>query len=165
MTPPHAPSTQDELAENEGLNALLGAASREPLLGGQQNNLYLQFMTNCWRRQFPGGIVTLLHPDGFLSDPKAADLRREAYQRYRRHFHFINELMLFKEISDTREYGVHVYGSTQKSPEFLQVCVSIPSVCRGPKPRSRREWRATGPQASRRRLGSSTTRRATRTGG
>ena len=110
----------NELAENEGLNALLGAVSREPLLEGQQNNLYLQFITNCWRRQFPGGIVTLLHPDGFLSDPKAADLRREAYQRYRRHFHFINELMLFKEISDTREYGVHVYGSMQESPEFLQ---------------------------------------------
>ena len=109
-----------ELAENEGLNALLGAVSREPLLGGQQNNLYLQFITNCWRRQFPGGIVTLLHPDGFLSDPKAADLRREAYGRYRRHFHFINELMLFKEISHTREYGVHVYGSTQESPKFLQ---------------------------------------------
>ena len=66
-----------ELAENEGLNALLGAASREPLLGGQQNNLYLQFITNCWRRQSPGGAVTLLHPEGFLSDPKAADLRRE----------------------------------------------------------------------------------------
>ena len=109
-----------ELAENEGLNVLLGAVTREPLLEGQQNNLYLQFITNCWRRQSPEGIVTLLHPEGFLSDPKAADLRGEAYQRYRRHFHFINELMLFKEISDTREYGVHVYGSKQESPEFLQ---------------------------------------------
>ena len=109
-----------ELAENEGMNAMLGAVSREPLLQGQQNNLYLQFITNCWHRQLPGGIVTLLHPEGFLSDPKAADLRREAYQRYRRHFHFINELKLFKEISDTREYGVHVYGSTQESPKFLQ---------------------------------------------
>ena len=28
--------------------------------------------------------------------------------------------MLFQEISDTREYGVHVYGSAQESPEFLQ---------------------------------------------
>lgn len=109
-----------ELAENEGLNELLGAVSREPLLEGQQNNLYLQFITNCWRRESPDGVVTLLHPEGFLSDPKAADLRRHAYGRYRRHFHFINELQLFKEISHTREYGVHVYGVERSSPRFLQ---------------------------------------------
>lgn len=109
-----------ELAENEGLTTLLGAGSREPLMAGQQINLYLLFITNCWRRQAPDGVVTLLHPDGFLNDPNAPDLRRAAYLRYRRYFHFINELMLFKEISDTREYGVHVYGSPQESPEFLQ---------------------------------------------
>lgn len=118
-----------ELAENEGLNELLGSNTREPLLRGQQNNLYLQFITNCWRRQAPGGIVTLLHPDGFLSDVKGADLRREAYRRYRRHFHFINELMLFNEIGHTREYGLHVYGSIQGSPGFLQAALLYhPSV-------------------------------------
>jgi hypothetical protein len=111
-----------ELAENEGLNALLGAVSREPLLEGQQNNLYLLFITNTWRRQHPDGVVTLLHPEGFLSDPKAADLRASAYRRYRRHWHFINELkeQMFREISDTREYGVHVYGSERSAPDFLQ---------------------------------------------
>jgi hypothetical protein len=109
-----------ELAENEGLNALLGAVSREPLLEGQQNNLYLLFITNTWRRQHPEGVVTLLHPEGFLSDPKAADLRATAYRRYRRHWHFINELQLFAEISHTREYGVHVYGAEQTAPSFIQ---------------------------------------------
>ena len=94
--------------------------SREPLLQGQQNNLYLQFITNCWRRQMPNGIVTLLHPDGFLSDTKGAELRREAYRRYRRHFHFVNELKLFTEIGNVVDYGLHVYGSMQKSPDFLQ---------------------------------------------
>jgi hypothetical protein len=111
-----------ELAENEGLNALFGAVSREPLLEGQQNNLYLLFITNTWRRQHPDGVVTLLHPEGFLSDPKAADLRATAYRRYRRHWHFINELkeQMFREISDTREYGVHVYASERSAPNFLQ---------------------------------------------
>ncbi|MBM3673032.1 MAG: hypothetical protein FJW86_12755, partial [Actinobacteria bacterium] len=109
-----------ELAENEGLNALLGAVSREPLLEGQQNNLYLLFITNTWRRQHPDGVVTLLHPEGFLSDPKAANLRATAYRRYRRHWHFINELMLFREISDTREYGVHVYAGERSTPDFVQ---------------------------------------------
>jgi hypothetical protein len=109
-----------ELAENEGLNALLGAVSREPLLEGQQNNLYLLFITNTWRRQHRAGVVTLLHPEGFLSDPKATALRAATYRRYRRHFHFINELMLFAEISDTREYGVHVYACERSEPDFIQ---------------------------------------------
>lgn len=109
-----------ELAENEGLNALLGAVTREPLLEGQQNNLYLLFITNTWRRQHPEGVVTLLHPEGFLSDPEAATLRATAYRRYRRHWHFINELQLFAEISHTREYGVHVYAHEQSTPRFLQ---------------------------------------------
>lgn len=109
-----------ELAENEGLNSLLGAVSREPLLAGQQNNLYLLFITNTWRRQHSDGVVTLLHPEGFLGDPKATDLRAIAYRRYRRHWHFINELMLFSEISDTREYGVHVYGRERDAPDFIQ---------------------------------------------
>ncbi len=109
-----------ELAENEGLNDLLGAGSREPLLVGRQNNLYLLFITNSWRRQASGGVTALLHPEGFLSDPKAAELRATAYRRYRRHYHFINELMLFAEISDTREYGVHVYSSEREDPSFTQ---------------------------------------------
>lgn len=109
-----------ELAENEGLNALLGSVTCEPLLEGQQNNLYLLFITNTWRRQHPDGVVTLLHPEGFLSDPEAAPLRVTAYRRYRRHWHFINELQLFAEISHTREYGVHVYAGERSQPDFLQ---------------------------------------------
>ncbi len=109
-----------ELADNEGLNELLGAVSREPLLAGQQNNLYLLFITNSWRRQADGGVTALLHPEGFLSDPKAADLRAAAYLRYRRHYHFINELQLFAEISHTKEYGVHVYSSERADPSFTQ---------------------------------------------
>jgi len=109
-----------ELAENEGVNALLGAVTREPLLEGQQNNLYLLFITNTWRRQHIDGVVTLLHPEGFLSDPKAADLRATAYRRYRRHWHFINELQLFTEIDHTIEYGIHVYSQERPAPKFLQ---------------------------------------------
>jgi len=109
-----------ELAENEGLNALLGAVSREPLLHGQQNNLYLLFITNTWRRQHPDGVVTLLHPEGFLSDPQAADLRRMAYRRYRRHWQLLNELRLFTEVHHALSYGVHVYAAELGEPNFLQ---------------------------------------------
>ena len=109
-----------DLAENVGLNAILGSGSREPLLLGQQNNLYLLFMTNTWRRRSPHGVVALIHPEGFLSDPNATSLRETAYRRYRRHFHFINSLMLFAEISNTREYGIHIYADLRPEVGFLQ---------------------------------------------
>lgn len=109
-----------ERSENAALNASLGAVTREPLLAGQQTNLYLLFITGAWRRAAPRGSTALLHPDGHLSDPKAAVLREAAYRRYREFFHFINELKLFKEISDTRPYGVHVYGGDRGNVDFIQ---------------------------------------------
>jgi hypothetical protein len=109
-----------ERAENEALNDCLGAVTREHLLAGQQTNLYLLFITGSWRRSAKRGAIALIHPEGHLSDPKAGTLRAATYRHYRAHFHFINELKLFKEISDTREYGVHVYGGDRGSVEFLQ---------------------------------------------
>jgi hypothetical protein len=109
-----------ERAENESLNTLMGATSIEPLLAGQQNNLYLLFITGTWRRIHPRGAAALIHPEGHLTDPKAGNFRGACYRRLREHWHFINELMLFREISDTREYGVHVYGSDRATADFLQ---------------------------------------------
>jgi len=109
-----------ERAENAGLGQCLGAVTREPLLAGQQNNLYLPFITGAWRRAARTGAVALLHPDGHLSDPKAAPLREAAYRRLRAYFHFINELKLFTEISDTRPYAVNVYGGDRGVVDFLQ---------------------------------------------
>jgi hypothetical protein len=109
-----------ERAENAGIGDALGAVTREPLLAGQQNNLYLPFITGGWRRTSPNGAVALLHPDGFLSDPKAARLRMAAYRHYREYFHFINELKLFTEISDTRPYGVNVYSGDRGHVDFMQ---------------------------------------------
>jgi hypothetical protein len=109
-----------ERAENAATGDTLGAATREPLLAGQQNNLYLAFITGSWRRASATGAVALLHPDGFLSDPKAAQLRGAAYRRYRECFHFINELKLFTEISDTRPYGVNVYSGDRGRVDFVQ---------------------------------------------
>ncbi len=109
-----------ERSENAAIGEALGAATREPLLVGQQNNLYLPFITGAWRRSGATGAIALLHPDGFLSDPKAAHLRRAAYHRYREYFHFINELQLFTEISHTRPYGVNVYSGDRGHVDFMQ---------------------------------------------
>ncbi|MEW6474310.1 MAG: restriction endonuclease subunit M [Actinomycetota bacterium] len=107
-------------AENHALNALMGSVTQEPLLAGLENNLYLQFITGTWRRSGPGGTIALLHPEGHLGSPKASTLRAACYRRLRAHYHFINELLLFREISDTREYGVHVYGDLRERPSFRQ---------------------------------------------
>lgn len=109
-----------ERAENRALNDCLGAVTREPLLAGQQTNLYLLFITGTWRRSSDRGAIALMHPEGHLGDPKAAVLRAAAYRHYREHFHFINELQLFGEISHTREYGVHVYGRDRGAVDFRQ---------------------------------------------
>jgi hypothetical protein len=109
-----------ERGENAAMGECLGAVTREPLLAGQQTNLYLLFITGTWRRSRQAGSIALLHPDGHLSDPKAATLRAATYRRFRAYFHFINELKLFKEISDTRPYGVNVYSGDRGTVDFVQ---------------------------------------------
>jgi hypothetical protein len=109
-----------ERAENAAMSDCLGAVTREPLLAGQQTNLYLLFITGAWRRARTAGSIALLHPDGHLSDPKAATLRVAAYRHYRKYFHFINELQLFTEISHTRPYGVNVYSGDRGTVDFVQ---------------------------------------------
>jgi hypothetical protein len=106
-------------AETEGLNSLLGAPTREPLLAGLQTNLYMVFITNAWRRTRPNGTVGLLHPEGHFVDPKAGHFRSELYRRLRRHWHFENEGKLFADIGNTREFGVNIYG-LERGPSFLQ---------------------------------------------
>lgn len=109
-----------ERAENTAIGDCLGAVTREPLLAGQQTNLYLLFITGAWRRASATGSIALLHPDGHLSDPKAATLRAVGYRRYRACFHFINELKLFSEIGNTRHYGIHVYGGDRGTVDLVQ---------------------------------------------
>lgn len=109
-----------ERAENAALSDALGAVTREPLLVGQQTNLYLLFITGTWRRAKHAGSIALLHPGGHLSEQRAVGVRAAAYRHYREHFYFINELQLFAEISHTRPYAVNVYSGDRGSVEFTQ---------------------------------------------
>src|SRR5699024_2575060 len=56
--------------------------------------------------------------ESHFTEKKAAPLRRGAYQRLRRHWHFNNALRLF-DIGRTVVYGVHVYSIQSDSPSFL----------------------------------------------
>jgi hypothetical protein len=101
----------DERAGQAGVKEHLGSGVDRPVLTGLQPDLYRCFMERTWRSMAPGGIVGLIHPESHFTELRAKGLRRETYRRLRRHWQFRNEARLF-EINNTREYGVHVYGSS-----------------------------------------------------
>ena len=108
----------DSLSDTSANSAFLGSTQLFPLLGGLQADLYRCFMEATWRHSRNGGIVVLLHPESHLTDEKAGKLRAATHLRLRRHWQFINALLLF-EIKDNKRYGVHVYGDRRETPNFL----------------------------------------------
>ncbi|MDX8145018.1 hypothetical protein SK854_23110 [Lentzea sp. BCCO 10_0061] len=60
----------------------------------------------------------LIHLESHFTDEKAGLLRAETYRRLRRHWQFINELILF-EIEHHKRYGVNIY-SASREPHFVQ---------------------------------------------
>ncbi|WP_227993816.1 class I SAM-dependent DNA methyltransferase [Pseudactinotalea sp. HY160] len=108
----------DGTADTVSTAEFVGDESNYPHLAGLQPDLYRCFMEQTWRHQSNAGVIGLIHLESHFTDEKADLLREGTYQRLRRHWQFINELMLF-EIEHHKRYGVHVYGDA-KSPEFLQ---------------------------------------------
>lgn len=100
---------------------LLGDTTMYPLLSAQPD-MYRAFMCQVWRGASEQGKSTLIHLESHFTDDKATHLRRETYRRLRRHWQFINELLLFAEIEDHKRYGVSVYGCA-RSPRFLNASV------------------------------------------
>ena len=105
------------LAEALATSAVLGDVTRYPHLAGQQPDLYRGFMERTWGNASDEGVTSLIHPESHFTEKKAAPLRRGAYLRLRRHWQFINELVLF-DVHHLVAYGVHVYGPQQEDPAF-----------------------------------------------
>ncbi|MGY1637899.1 class I SAM-dependent DNA methyltransferase [Geodermatophilus sp. SYSU D00742] len=110
----------DERATLAGINEHLGSDVDRPVLTGLQPDLYRCFMERTWRSMSPTGIVGLIHPESHFTESAAGLLRRETYHRLRRHWQFRNEMKLFAEINDTRQYGLHIYGAKQAAVTFKQ---------------------------------------------
>ncbi|CAD5137699.1 Class I SAM-dependent DNA methyltransferase [Microbacterium sp. Nx66] len=96
--------------------AFVGSPILYPHLAGLQPDLYRCFMELTWSHLSPTGAVALIHPESHFTDEKAGYLRQATYEHLRRHWQFMNELVLF-EIDHHVSYGVHVYGAAQK-PQF-----------------------------------------------
>lgn len=107
----------DGTADVASTAAFVGSPVNFPHLAGLQPDLYRCFMEQTWAHLSPRGAVALIHPETHFTDEKAGALREATYARLRRHWHFLNERILF-EIDDKASFGIHVYGATRPSPSF-----------------------------------------------
>jgi len=93
-----------------GLN-FYNAITNYAVLKGQQTNLYKCFLPIASYVSAETGVFAFIHPDGIYDDPKGGELRSFIYPKLRYRFQFVNEKLLFKEISDTSIYGLNVYSN------------------------------------------------------
>ncbi|MFG1610904.1 class I SAM-dependent DNA methyltransferase [Actinoplanes sp. NPDC049265] len=111
----------DGTVEVLSIAAFVGSAAQYPHLQGLQPDLYRCFMEVMWRHGSIRGTIGMIHLNSHFTDEKAGVLRSELYLRLRRHWHFVNELMLF-EIAHLNHYGITVHGSRLAAPAFTQAC-------------------------------------------
>ncbi|MGF9755066.1 hypothetical protein AAII07_07675 [Microvirga sp. 0TCS3.31] len=105
-------------AEVGSIAAFVGSEQLYSSLKGMQPDLYRCFMQLAWSHQSRRGIAALLHPESHFTEERAGRFRAEVYGRLRRHWQFVNALMLF-EIKDNKRYGIHVYGDSRSAVAFL----------------------------------------------
>ena len=108
----------DGTAEIAVLATFVGSPQYFPHLAGLQPDLYRCFMEQTWLHASNSGVIGLIHPETHFTDEKAGPLRSATYHRLRRHWQFNNKLLLF-EISDSRTFGIQIYGDHQSEPNFL----------------------------------------------
>jgi hypothetical protein len=111
----------EELQEAEGTQKFLNAVQNYPLLKGLQTNLYKCFLPLAWSVNSQLGVTGLLHPEGPYDDPKGGALREVMYSRIRKHFQFVNELILFAEVHHVTKYSINVYGPMREQIAFDQL--------------------------------------------
>lgn len=92
------------------------------LLEGQRNNLYKAVLIQSFGLISQKGYAGLVHPLSILEDPRAKNLRKEAYSRLKYLFEFKNALFLFKDVHDQQNYSVNIYSGISTSPNFEVIC-------------------------------------------
>lgn len=107
----------------------LSAVQNYPWLRGAGVNLYRSFIEGSGRRSARNGSFALIHLETHFMESDAGDFRTQCYRRLRRHYHFVNELLLFSEIEDHKTFGVNVYGPRRDFVDFVSVsCAYHPDV-------------------------------------
>ncbi|MGY1763048.1 class I SAM-dependent DNA methyltransferase [Geodermatophilus sp. SYSU D00779] len=101
----------DERVQVAGISEHLGSPVDRPVLTGLQPDLYRCFMDRAWRSLSSTGIAGLIHPESHFTEAGANALRRETYQRLRRHWRLHNNTFQFPEIGHKKTFGFHIYGN------------------------------------------------------
>jgi hypothetical protein len=116
------PGIREIVVDGESVTAVAGAYFASEVefsdLAGLQPDLYRCFLSMAWRRGSANSVQALIHPESHFTDERGGGLRSSCYRRLRRHWQFVNSLLLF-EIKDNKRYGVHIYGRYREEPEFL----------------------------------------------
>jgi hypothetical protein len=104
-----------EFEEMVGLGNYLGSHANQPLLKGQQTNLYKCFITKAWELLAREGMSGLIHQQGIFDDPKGGTFRRCLYPRLRLCARFQNQLKLFETVQNERPYVFTVSAGEARS--------------------------------------------------
>ncbi|WP_329314744.1 type II restriction endonuclease subunit M [Streptomyces sp. NBC_01278] len=111
-----------------GMSAHLGSRIEHPILSGLQSNFYVNFMERAWRNSAEIGISALIHEEGHFSAHGGGEFRFATYVRLRRHFQFGNNILLFEDVDNNKNFGVNVYGEPREI-NFAQISrVVHPSI-------------------------------------
>ncbi|ONI50061.1 MULTISPECIES: Eco57I restriction-modification methylase domain-containing protein [unclassified Streptomyces] len=110
-----------DLSSWAGLTACLRSNLDHPVLEGLRTNLYMNFMERAWRSMTDSGIVGLIQPETYFSDPKGGSLRAASYRRLRFFAQLANNLLLFEEIDNNIPFSISIYGAPGEV-RFNQVC-------------------------------------------
>ncbi|AXO37001.1 class I SAM-dependent DNA methyltransferase [Micromonospora echinospora] len=109
----------DGTADTVCVGSFVSATPQYPHLAGLRPDLYRCFMEVMWRHGSARGTIGMIHLNSHFTDENAGLLRAELYVRLRRHWHFINQLLLF-EIQNHKHFGITVHGPRQSKSGFTQ---------------------------------------------
>jgi methylase of polypeptide subunit release factors len=110
----------DNYVEVGGLQSFLSSPTTHPFVGTGQPNLYKCFIDLAFRITATGGFSALIHQDNHLTDPNAADFRRNWYRRIRRHYDFINVMTarMFVDVGHYERFSLNIYGGEEREVGF-----------------------------------------------
>jgi len=116
--PDHRDRYVHEFRRSEGSVAVLNNKRLYPELAGVQTNIYKNFIVRTWGLLSHLGVAGLLHPEGPYDDAKGGSFRAAYYPRLRGHYQFRNELVLFRDVKDTRSYSINVFAGIPSGVSF-----------------------------------------------
>ncbi|MDL2122087.1 MAG: hypothetical protein LWX51_03170 [Deltaproteobacteria bacterium] len=117
----HTKSYLDEYVELTAFKIFLTSRINYEYIRGK-NNLYKCFICRSWDLIHNQGVAAFVTYEGIYNEPKSGELRKECYFRQKYHFHFQNELLLFKDIGDAKKFELNIFSGLSKKIDFDMIC-------------------------------------------